>query len=75
MLNNYILGKLKEFQQLEKNKHSALLRVSKKKTSDTNKITDDNKKQKGEVKRLFNHMKKAVEHMLDQEGEYLKIIF
>ena len=69
MLNRYIMEKLKEFQQLEKNKHSAVMRVSRKKTSDQNKNQEDNKKQKGEVKRLFNSMKKAIEHILDQEGE------
>ena len=40
-----------------------------KKSSDKNKVQEDNKKQKGEVKRLFNNMKKAIEHILDQEGE------
>ncbi len=63
------MGKLKEFQQLEKNKKTAVLRVSMKKSSDKNKVQEDNKKQKGEVKRLFNNMKKAIEHILDQEGE------
>lgn len=69
MLNRYIMEKVKDYQALEKNKKSAILRVSKKRTSDMNKLKEENNKQKGEVKRLFNHMKKAIDHILDHEGE------
>ena len=64
------MTKLKEYQDLEKNKQSAKLRISQKKTGEKNLIREENKKQTGEVKRLFNNMKKAIEHILDHEGEY-----
>ena len=63
------MTKLKEYQDLEKNKQSAKLRISQKKTGEKNLIREENKKQTGEVKRLFNNMKKAIEHILDHEGE------
>ena len=63
------MTKLKEYQGLEKNKQSAKLRISQKKTGEKNLIREENKKQTGEVKRLFNNMKKAIEHILDHEGE------
>lgn len=72
MLGKYIMDKLKEYQSLEKNKTAAKTRVSRKKNSDKNVINEENKKQKEEVKRLYHSMKKAIEHILDQEGEYLK---
>lgn len=64
------MNKLIEYQSREKNHNVALTRVSRKKNTDKNKIKEDNQKQKEEVKRLYHGMKKAIEHILDQEGEY-----